>query len=86
MILEWRKKEMNAMKLAIPSVALLGGFLVCTSSMTGTPEYAKKEKKACTACHVKMSADKAEMAKNLNATGTCYKDNDHSLATCAPKK
>ena len=78
---------MSTMKLAIPSAVLLGGILVCTSSMFGTAEYAKKEKKACTTCHVKMSADKAEMAKNLNATGTCYKDNDHSLAKCeVPKK
>jgi hypothetical protein len=81
------EQQMRAVKLAIPSVALLGGFLVCTFSMSGTPEYSKKEKKACTACHGKMSSDKAEMNKNLNATGTCYKDNDHSLAKCeTPKK
>ena len=77
---------MRATKLVIPSAILLVGFVVCTSTMFGTAEYAKKEKKACTACHVKVSGDKAEMAKNLNATGTCYKDNDHSLAKCAPKK
>ena len=34
-----------------------------------------------------MVPDKAEMNKNLNAVGTCYKDNEHSLAKCAvPKK
>jgi hypothetical protein len=77
---------MRATKLVIPSVILLGGFVVCTTSMFGTPEYSKKEKKSCTACHVKVSGEKAEMNKNLNATGTCYKDNDHSLAKCESKK
>jgi hypothetical protein len=73
------------MKFAIPA-AIMAGFLVCTSSLYGTPEYAKKEKKSCTFCHAKVSTDKAEMVKNLNTTGSCYKDNDHSLAKCqAPK-
>lgn len=71
------------MKLAVPATVLLGGFLICTSSVYGTTDYAKKEKKSCTFCHTKTVAEKAEMAKNLNAAGTCYKDNDHSLAKCA---
>ena len=78
---------MRAIKIVVPAAILLSGFLVCTSSMFGTPEYAKKEKKACTVCHAKVATDKAEMVKNLNTTGTCYKDNDHSLAKCeVPKK
>jgi hypothetical protein len=78
---------MRTIKLIVPAAVLMGGFMVCTSSMYGTPEYAKKEKKSCTFCHAKMLTEKAEMAKNLNTTGTCYKDNDHSLAKCAaPKK
>ena len=78
---------MKVIKLGIPAVILLGGLLVCTSSLEGTPEYAKKEKKSCTYCHAKMVTAKDEMAKNLNSTGTCYKDNEHSLAKCeAPKK
>lgn len=77
---------MNTFKIAIPSAILLGGFLVCTSSMYGTPEYAKKEKKSCTTCHAKVLSDKAEMLKNLTTTGTCYKDSGHSLATCGSKK
>ena len=77
---------MRAMKIMIPSAIVLGGLLVCTSSMFGTPEYAKKEKKSCTVCHAKIATDKAEMVKNLTTTGTCYKDNDHSLEKCAPKK
>ncbi len=77
---------MRAIKVVIPSAILLAGFAVCTSSMYGTPEYAKKEKKTCTFCHAKIVAEKTEMAKNLNSTGTCYKDNDHSLAKCEAKK
>ncbi len=71
------------LKLIAPAAVLMGGFLVCTSSVYGTPDYAKKEKKTCNYCHTKMSSDKAEMAKSLNDTGTCYKTNDHSLAKCA---
>ena len=77
---------MRTFKIVIPLTILLGGFLFGTSSLLGTPEYAKKEKKACTSCHAKVVGDKAEMAKNLNATGTCYKDNEHSLAKCAATK
>ena len=76
---------MRVMKVLIPTVIVAGGLLVCTSSLTGTPEYAKKEKKGCTTCHAKVSADKAEMVKNLNATGTCYRDNEHSLEKCSTK-
>jgi hypothetical protein len=79
-------QEMRAKRIAIPSAIVLGGLLVCTSSMFGTAEYSKKEKKACTVCHGKVSKDKAEMVKNLTTTGTCYKDNDHSLEKCASKK
>lgn len=74
-----------SLKLLAPSAILLTGFVLCTSSVYGTPEYAKKEKKACTYCHTKMVSEKAEMAKNLNDTGNCYKSNDHSLAKCASK-
>jgi hypothetical protein len=77
---------MRTIKLAIPAAVLATGFLFCTSASYGTQQYAKKEKQSCTFCHAK-SGGKAEMAKNLNATGTCYKDNQHSLANCAaPKK
>jgi hypothetical protein len=76
---------MRAAKLIIPAAIVAGGLFVCTSSMTGTPEFAKKEKKSCTTCHAKVSGNKDEMVKNLNATGTCYKDNEHSLAKCNTK-
>ena len=78
---------MKRHKLVLPAFILGIGFAVCTTSMYGTPEYARQEKKSCTYCHSKVSSDKARMLKDLNTTGTCYKDNDHSLAKCsAPKK
>ena len=73
------------LKLVAPSAILFAGFVLCTSSSYGTPEYSKKEKKACNYCHTKIVSDKTEMAKELNDTGNCYKSNDHSLAKCAPK-
>jgi hypothetical protein len=78
---------MRSAKVLLPSAILAGGFLICTSSIYGTPQYAKETKKSCTYCHNKVSANKADMLKNLNATGTCFKDNNHSLASCpAPAK
>jgi hypothetical protein len=50
----------------IPAGIVLAGFFVCTSKSYGTAEYTKKQKKSCTTCHAKQSADKTEMAKNLN--------------------
>ena len=63
---------MRALKLVLPAVCLLTGFLVCTTASYGTAEYAKKEKKKCVDCHAKMVPDKAEMAKNLNDAGKEY--------------
>ncbi|MGA2773484.1 MAG: hypothetical protein ABSG26_21995 [Bryobacteraceae bacterium] len=73
---------MRAMKVALPAAILMAGFVLCTSATYGKPEYKNKEKVAsCTYCHVKMGS------KDLNDTGKCYKDNDHSLAKCpAPEK
>jgi hypothetical protein len=79
-------KTTRVLKFVIPSAIAMAGLLLCTSSLFGTPEYSKKEKKSCTTCHAKVSGDKAEMVKNLTATGTCYKENDHSLAKCAAPK
>jgi hypothetical protein len=78
---------MKGLKVAIPTAVVLAGFLTCTSISFGTPEYSKREKKGCTYCHAQVKpTDKELMLKNLNATGTCYKDNDHSLAKCSPRK
>ena len=72
---------MRAIKVALPAAILMAGFLVCTSATYGKPEYSKKESKACAYCHTKMGS------KELNDTGKCYKDSEHSLAKCkAPEK
>jgi hypothetical protein len=73
---------MKTLKVALPAAILAAGFLVCTMSSYGKPEYMKKEGlKSCTYCHV--TAGK----KDLNDTGKCYAKNDHSLAKCpAPKE
>ena len=74
---------MRAMKVAIPAAILMTGFMLCTTASYGKPEYMKKENlKSCTACHSKMEGQKELMAKNLNDTGKCYAENDHSLAKC----
>ena len=52
-------------------VAILSGALL--SLATAKPEYAKKEGKACTFCHVKMGS------KELNDAGKYYKEHNHSL-------
>jgi len=70
---------MRILKLAIPSLLVMAGFVVCTTATYGKPEYAKKEGKSCVTCHTKMGS------KELNETGKCYAANDHSLAKCATK-
>jgi hypothetical protein len=54
------------MKLAVFCIAL--GVTVSLGSLSsfGNMEIAKKEKVACTTCHVKMGQ------KDLNAVGKCY--------------
>jgi hypothetical protein len=66
-------------KIAIPSVVVLGGLMV-TSSSFGKTEYTKKEKKACAYCHV------TQGKKDLNDTGKCYAEHNHSLEGCETKK
>ena len=56
-------------------VGILSGSLISISK--AKPAYAAKEGKKCTYCHV--TAGKPD----LNATGKCYKENNHSLAKCA---
>ena len=63
---------MSRLKLIVPAVILLGGFLVCSTASFGKADYAKATKKACTYCHEKTVADKAEMNKNLTAAGKYY--------------
>lgn len=71
---------MRALKVAIPSLILAAGFLVCTTASYGTPAYAKKEKKGCTFCHTQMKpADKELMKKSLTPAGKYYEEHNHSL-------
>jgi hypothetical protein len=72
---------MRMLKLAIPAGIVAAGFLICTTASYGKMEYFKKENlKACTTCHVKVPAPKAD--PNLTEIGKCYAANDHSLAKC----
>jgi hypothetical protein len=71
---------MGAIKLVLPAVILVAGFVVGSSMSYGTPAYAKTEKKGCTFCHtVVKPSDKEAMAKSLTAAGKYYKEHDHSL-------
>jgi ferredoxin len=67
---------MRVLKVAVPSAVLMVGFVLCTATSYGTPAYAKKEGKSCTTCHVKMGS------KDLNDTGKCYKEHNHTLTDC----
>lgn len=67
-------------KIGFPCAVLVSGLLVTSVRSSATPTYAKKEGGLkCTVCHVVMGK------KDLNDTGKCYKDHDHSLAACQTK-
>jgi hypothetical protein len=51
------------LKIALPAVILAGGFLVCTTTSYGKPEYVKTTKKACTFCHVDSKAKPKELTE-----------------------
>jgi hypothetical protein len=82
---------MRTLKLVLPAAVVTAGFLVCTTASYGTPEYAKKEKKACTFCHAKIEPGTKEgknpaMVKNLTDAGKFYAEHNHSLDGFTPKK
>jgi hypothetical protein len=52
---------MSHLKLTLPAVILLGGFLLCSTVSFGKPEYTKATKKACTYCHVNAKASPKEL-------------------------
>ena len=68
------------MKFVIPVFVLFLGIVANSTLSYAKPEYTKKEKKACTCCHVSGNS------KELNAAGTYYKEHDHSLEGYKPKK
>ena len=69
---------MRAMKLVVPAVLAMAGFVICTTSTYAKPEYAKKEDKKCAFCHSGMGG-KDVMQKNLTEAGKYYKEHDHKL-------
>jgi len=66
---------MLKIKYALPAAILLGGFLVCSTSSYGKPEYVKTTKKACTFCHV----DSKAKPKELTEAGKYFKEHKNSL-------
>ncbi len=67
-------------KAAIPALVLTLGLAVCTTVSFGKVEFAKKEKKGCTFCHVKAGS------KELNDAGKYYKGHSNSLDGYVEKK
>lgn len=61
---------MSHLKITLPAAILLGGFLVCSTSSFGKPEYTKATKKPCAFCHV----DSKAKPKELTAAGKYYQE------------
>jgi hypothetical protein len=61
---------MSKMKFALPAAILMTGFMLCSVSSYGKPEYVKTTKKACTFCHV----DSKVKPKALTDAGKYYKE------------
>lgn len=62
-------------KVGVFCIALGAAISLSSLSSFGTMEIAKKEKTACTTCHVKMGS------KELNDVGKCY-EKKKSLKPC----
>lgn len=67
-------------KFLIPALILAGGLTVGSSLSHAKPEYTKKEKKACTFCHVTATS------KELNDAGKYYKEKNTLEGYKAPQK
>ena len=67
-------------RFILPALVLSGGLLLSVTSSSAKQEYTKKEKKACTYCHV------AAGKKDLNDAGKYYAAHDHSLEGYQEKK
>lgn len=61
---------MRHLKIVIPAVILMGGFVVCSTTSYGKPEYTKATKKACVYCHV----DAQKAPKELKDAGKYYQE------------
>ncbi len=71
---------MRSVKVLLGAFVLLFFVFFFTQSprVEAKPEYAKKEKVACTVCHIKLGKPE------LNDVGTCYKESGN-LAACVKK-
>ena len=67
---------MKKLPLIASSLVLGVVFLISATTSFVEPEYTKKEKKACTACHV------SAKSKDLNDMGKCYHEKK-DLKACA---
>ncbi len=70
---------MKLLRILLPIAVVAFGFVITTSTATGTMELAKKEKTACKTCHVEAKPTKE--AKDLNKVGGCYKSSK-DLKSC----
>jgi len=70
---------MKTVRVSVVVALLAVGLSLSALPSFGTMDFAKKEKKACTFCHVKMGS------KELNDVGKCYQKNKNSLAGCETK-
>lgn len=70
---------MKLLKFALPALVMGLGLTISSTTSFAKPEYAKKEKKTCTFCHVKMGS------KELNDAGKYYKEHGNSLEGYKPK-
>jgi len=59
---------MSHLKVVVPAVILLGGFLICSTASYGKAEYMKATKKPCAYCHV----DSKAKPKELTDAGKYY--------------
>ena len=61
---------MAQLKIIIPSIILLGGFLICSTTSYGKAEYTKATKKGCVYCHV----DAQKSPKELKDPGKYFQE------------
>jgi hypothetical protein len=74
----FRDEDIARMKLVTPLCVLFLGIVANSTLSYAKPEYTKKEKRACTFCHVSGNS------KELNDAGKYYKEHDHSLEGYKP--
>jgi len=59
---------MSKLKIILPAAIAMGGFLLCSTTTYGKPEYTKQTKKSCVTCHV----DSKAKPKELTDAGKCF--------------